>query len=154
MPNDGKEEDRDREESAENDAIKVEAEEGIRDVQSDDPCTSTTEKRKLTYFSLMEHLRWFTLNQLLISESSPAFRSLIHWFHQNNPKSDLCLSSSSMYRLANHNLVCSLIAWEKLCKDQRGLADHVHLMQALHFRELATLFTWQIRVNHLVALEQ
>ena len=59
-----------------------------------------------------------------------------------------------MYRLAHHNIIHALITWEKLCKDQEGLAEHADLMQTLHFRELAGLFSWQIRINELVALEQ
>ena len=111
------EKDGDREESAKNDdAIRVEAETAIKDAQMDDPSTSMNEKRKLTYFSLMEHLKWFAVNQLLISDSPPAFHTLVHWFRQNHPKSDLCLKSSSMYRLAHHNLIQSWVAWEKLCK--------------------------------------
>ena len=139
---------------AENEAIKVEAEAALGELPNDDVTQSISEKRKLTYYSLVEHLRWFATNQLLISDSAPAFRTLIQWFDQNHANSDLELKSSSMYRLAHHNIIHALITWEKLCKDQEGLTEHADLMQTLHFRELAGLFSWQIRINELVALEQ
>ena len=78
MAKDKDENDEEQEEGDKKDTIKVEAEAAVRDMQIDDPSPSINEKRKLTYYSLAEHLRWFAMNQLLISDCPPAFHTLVH----------------------------------------------------------------------------
>ena len=78
MAKDKDENDEDQEEGDKKDTIKVEAEAVEKDMQIDDQTPSINDKRKLTYYSLGEHLRWLAINQLLISDSPPAFHTLVH----------------------------------------------------------------------------